>query len=105
MKSFVRRLANVRHAVYGFLIQGVIVAAAGLYFDVNNIENHQDNPLFAAPFLIGFGALCAVLGAGLVVATHLVEPVLEGEIVVLQQPQLPDVQTHTRPHPELPQAA
>jgi hypothetical protein len=105
MKSFVRRLPRIRHAVYATVLQGVIMAAAGLYFDLKNIPNRQDNPLLDPPVLMGLGVTVAVLATVLVVASYLVAPVLEGEIVVLQQPQLPDVQTHMRPHHELPQAA
>lgn len=105
MKSFVRRMARVRHAVYGVIVQGVILALAGLYFDLKNVPNRQQNPLFEPPVLIGLGLTAVLLATVLVVATYRVAPVLEGEIVVLQQPQLPDVQTHTRPHTDLPQAA
>lgn len=101
MKSLIRRLARVRHAVYGALLQGVLTVAVGLFFQAQHTPNMQLNPVF----LIAFGGTVAVLAAAMVVATYLVDPVLEGEVVVLQQPQLPDVQTHMRRTPELSQVA
>jgi hypothetical protein len=105
MKAFVRRLAKVRHAVYGNIVLGVMTALAGLYFDLANIQNRQQNPLFEPAVLMGLGTTVALAATVLVVATYLVAPVLEGEVIVLQQPQLPDVQTHTRSHTDLARVA
>lgn len=105
MKSFVRRMARVRHAVYGTILQGVMTALAGLYLNVMNVPNRQQNPLLDPTVITGLGLVVVVLATVLVVATYRVAPVLEGEIVAMQQPQLPDVQAHTRSHTDLPQAA
>lgn len=104
MKTFIRRLARVRHALYAAILQGALVILAGHYLGSTG-KNHQDNPLLSAPALIGAGAAVVLAATVLVFATYLVAPALEGEIVALQQPQLPDVQAHMRPHTDLSQAA
>lgn len=90
MKTCIHRLAQVRHAVYGNVLMGAVMTIAGL---------------FQASQALMVGGICWILvSITVLVLTHLVSPVLEGEIVVLQQPQLPDVQTHMRRTPELTQA-
>jgi len=101
MKSLIRRLTRVRHAVYGALLQGVLTALAGLYFQAQHVPNLQMSPVF----LIVLGGAVAVLATAAAISTYVVDPVLEGVVVDVQQPQLPDVRTHTRRTPELPQAA
>lgn len=101
MKPLIRRLARVRHAVYGILLQGVLTVLAGLYFQANQPSTMQLSPIL----LIVLGGTVASLATVAVIATYVVNPLLEGEILVMQQPQLPDVQTHMRCTPELSQAA
>jgi hypothetical protein len=91
MKALIRRLGRVRHAVATVILQGVIGAGAGLF---------QAN----TALLVG-GIIAILLSVTVLVATYLVDPVLEGVIVELQQPQLPDVQTHTHCTKELAQAS
>lgn len=91
MKAFIRRLGRVRHAVATFIGQGVIAVAAGLF---------QANTA-----LVAGGIIAVLLGITALVATYRVDPVLEGVIVKLQQPQLPDVQTHTHCTKELARAS
>ena len=64
--------------------------------------------------MIVLGSMAIVLTTAVLVAVRTVAPApasaprmpaLEGTIVDAQQPQLPDVRTHTRRTPELPQAA
>jgi hypothetical protein len=91
IKKLFRRLAKVRHAVYGNVLMGVITTVAGLIQ-----ANHA--------FMLG-GITWVLVSISALVATHLVEPVLEGVVVELQQPQLPDVQVHMRRTYDLSQAA
>lgn len=87
MKSTVRRLARVRHAVVAVILQGVAMIIVGLV-QSNNV------------LMLG-GIVSVLLAAGALAATYLVVPVFEGEVVVPQQPQLPDVRTHMRAPTEL----
>jgi hypothetical protein len=105
MKTFVRRLARVRHSLYGTLLLGVLTAGVGLVFRAGNVSPSETNPLLAPMTLVVVGAAAALLATVLVVATYHVERVSEGVIVELQQPQLPDVQVHTHPHTDLPRVA
>ncbi len=91
MKSTVRRLARVRHAVCAVILQGAAAIIIGLV---------QSN----TALMLG-GIVTVLLATALLAATHVVTPVLEGEIVVSQQPQLPDAHAHMHALPELPQAA
>jgi asparagine N-glycosylation enzyme membrane subunit Stt3 len=101
MKTLIRRLARGRHAVYGALVQGVLAVLVGLFLQTKNTPNMQ----LSAVVLIVIGAGAVILAVMALVATYRVSPVVEGEIVALQQPQLPDVRTHMRRTPELTQAA
>lgn len=91
MKSTVRRLARVRHAVVAVILQGVAMISVGL--------------IQSSVVLMLGGIASVLLAVSALVATYLVTPVLEGEIFVSQQPQLPDVRTHMHAPTELPQAA
>lgn len=91
MKPFIRRLARVRRAVTTVILQGLVAAGAGL--------------LQANTALLVGGIVAILLAVSVLVATYRVDPVLEGVIVELRQPQLPDVQTHTHCTRELAQAS
>jgi uncharacterized membrane protein len=91
MKSFIRRLGRVRHAVAAVILQGVALAVAGL-FQANTV-------------LVASGIVAVLLAVVALVATFVVEPVLEGAVVVLQQPQLPDVRARALHMKELAQAS
>lgn len=101
MKSYVRRLARNRHAVYGALLQGVIITAGGLVLQAHKSSNMQ----IGALSLIVIGVVAVVAAGAALVATFVVKPLHEGTIVDPQQPQLPDVQTHMRCTHALSQAA
>jgi hypothetical protein len=105
MKSFIRRLARRRYALYGMALQGVIAGLFGLYLRSQGVHEMQDNPLMTPATLIVLGVTSIVLGLAALVSTYLVDPVLEGVIVELQQPQLPDAHVRTHRAPELPKAA
>lgn len=90
MKSIIRRLARVRHAVAGNILMGAVAALGGLF---------QANPAL----VIG-GIAMILLAAAALVATFVVEPALEGQIYVVQQPQLTDVRAHVPRTKELAQA-
>lgn len=91
MKSFIRRLACVRHAVAAVILQGAVLASAGLFQ--------------TSVVLVVGGIVVILLAAVALVATFVVVPVVEGEVVVLQQPQLPDVRAHAPRTRELVQAS
>lgn len=81
MKSLIRRLARVQHAVAGNVLLGVIGVVAGLI---------QDNVVL----LVG-GIAWILLATAVLVATYLVDPVIEGEVLYFeQQPQLTGVRAH-----------
>jgi len=101
MKTLIRRLARSRHAVYGALAQGVLTVGVGLFLQAKSSPSMQLSPVL----VVVIGVVAVVLAAAVLVATFLVRPVFEGEIIDPQQPQLPDVRTHMRRTPELPQAA
>lgn len=101
MKSYVRRLARARHAVYGALLQGVVALALGLVLQANKPSSMQ----ISAVALVVIGAGSVVAAGVALVATYRVRPVLEGTIVDPRQPQLPDAQVNMHCAPELPQAA
>ncbi len=106
MKTLIRRLARVRHAVIGNVLMGVILVVAGAIQYKNALYATPEQPAEISPTaLMVAGAFWILLSAVTLVATYRVEPVLEGEIVVLQQPQLPDVQVHTHRTKELAQAS
>jgi membrane associated rhomboid family serine protease len=95
MKTIIRRLARGRHAVYAAIAEGVIATLFGVYLQTQPARELQDNPLMTPGTFIGLGITGIVLAGAALIATYVVSPVLEGEIVG-QQPQLPDVQTHMR---------
>ena len=91
MKSLIRHLGKARHAVAGNVLMGVMLVVAGLI---------QAN----VALMLG-GIVAILLSVAVLVATYVVDPVLEGVIVELQHPQLTDVQTHTHCTKELARAS
>lgn len=94
MKTLIRNLSRVRPALASHIGLGVVVTLGGL--------------IIAHRVVLLIGILAILSGAAALVATFLVDPVLEGQVLVrehVQQPQLPDVQTHTRRAKELAQAS
>lgn len=106
MKSLIRRLARVRHTVYGNVLMGVAAVIAGLiqYKNALYATSPQAPQITPTQLMVG-GGIWILISAVTLVATYRVQPVLEGEIVVLQQPQLPDVQVHAHRTKELAQAS
>jgi hypothetical protein len=95
MFRMLKRISTNPYAIGTVALQGAAGLAAGLI---------QDNAV-----LIAIGGIGLLLFLALVVGIRLVlplgGPLLEGEFVVPQQPQLPDVQAHTRPHTDLAKVA
>jgi hypothetical protein len=102
MKSFIRRLARRRYALYALLAQGALSALIGLWFRAQHLHQMQDNPLMTPQTLIGLGAAAGVLAIAGVIASYVINPV---EIVKIKQPPLPDVQMHTHRTPDLSQVS
>lgn len=105
MKSFIRRMAQVRHAVFAVVLQSVLIALIGTYFDLKNVPNRQGNPLLDPSVLIAGGATAAALSIGLLVVTYCVSPATESKSFTVNQPQLSDVHAHMHRTSELPQAS
>lgn len=105
MKSMIRSLARSRHAIRGNVIIGVVTVVAGWLLQAHDAR-HTGTPAQISPLaVIVLGIVVIVAASVALVATYLVEPVLVGEIVVAQQPQLPDVRAHAPHMKELAQAA
>jgi hypothetical protein len=106
MNTLIKRLGRNRHAVYGTLLTGATTIGAGLYFKAEHVPTMQDTPLLSPLGLIVLGSLSTLLAVAILIAIRTAPAAaVKGVIVVPQQPQLSDVQTHTRRTPELPQAA
>lgn len=81
----IRTLTRVRTAVYGNVAMGVVITVAGL--------------IQASVALMYAGTFWTLSAAAALILTFLVdrgtaEVVFEGQVVDLQQPQLPDVRAH-----------
>lgn len=97
MKSIFQYVKNFPALTqFHMIAQGAVITIAGLMMPRNNLGVIVGGVLFTV------AAVVLVIGARLVSARN---EVLIGEIVEVQQPQLTDVQAHTRRAPELPQAA
>ena len=94
--ELIRTLARLRHAVYGNVLMGAVLTIAGLV---------QANVALMGAGIGWILLSCVVLVLTFTIDRGTAELTFVGEIVVPQQPQLPDVQTHMRCTPELPQAA
>jgi hypothetical protein len=107
-KTFIRRLARVRHTLIALMMQGALVNAAGLYFDATG-KTHQGNPMLAPAVLECFGGISLAVAGTLMIAVWVADMatdlISELDFVAPQQPQLPDVQAHMRPHADLPPVA